>query len=90
MLHFKIPKEVIKIVELLKKAGFKAYIVGGCVRDLLLKTTPKDWDVATNAKPKEIQEIFPNSFYKNKFVLMRYNHSPSDRISSLFLSSFTS
>lgn len=67
MLHFKIPKEVIKIVELLKKAGFKAYIVGGCVRDLLLKTTPKDWDVATNAKPKEIQEIFPNSFYKNKF-----------------------
>jgi len=42
-------------------------VVGGCVRDLLLGKEPEDWDVTTNAKPKEIQKIFPESFYENKF-----------------------
>ena len=63
----KIPKEIIKILEKLKKAGFEAYIVGGCVRDLLMEKTPKDWDVTTKAKPEEIQKIFPDSFYENQF-----------------------
>jgi poly(A) polymerase/tRNA nucleotidyltransferase (CCA-adding enzyme) len=62
-----IPQEVKSIVEKLKKAGFEAYIVGGCVRDLLRNVEPEDWDVTTNAKPKEIQKIFPKSFYSNKF-----------------------
>jgi len=72
-----IPKEIIDILEKLKSSGFKAYVVGGCVRDLLLalqsknegerKVEPKDWDITTNAKPEQIQKIFPKSFYKNKF-----------------------
>lgn len=62
-----IPREVQFIIEKLKEADFKAYIVGGCVRDFLRKVEPEDWDVATNAKPKEIQKIFPKSFYSNKF-----------------------
>lgn len=62
-----IPKEVKLVIKNLKKANFEAYIVGGCVRDVLRKAIPKDWDVATNANPKEIQKVFPDSFYKNKF-----------------------
>jgi poly(A) polymerase/tRNA nucleotidyltransferase (CCA-adding enzyme) len=63
-----IPKEVKNIISELNKAGFEAYIVGGCVRDFLLDTPAKDWDITTNAKPEEIQKIFPNSFYENKFL----------------------
>ena len=51
----------------MEKKKFKAYLVGGCVRDLLRGNEPKDWDVATNAKPDEIEKIFPKSFADNKF-----------------------
>jgi poly(A) polymerase/tRNA nucleotidyltransferase (CCA-adding enzyme) len=63
-----IPKEVKNILSSLQKAGFEAYIVGGCVRDFLLEATPKDWDITTNAKPEEIQKIFQDSFYTNEFL----------------------
>jgi len=63
----KIPNEVQSILQRLKQEGYEAYIVGGCVRDLLRKKEPEDWDVATNAKPEEIQKIFPKSFYSNQF-----------------------
>jgi len=63
-----LPKEVEFIINEFKKAGFEAYIVGGCVRDFLRGIEPEDWDVATNAKPGEIQKIFPKSFYENKFL----------------------
>ncbi|MEK7658803.1 MAG: HD domain-containing protein [Patescibacteria group bacterium] len=67
-----IPKEVKTIIEKLEKAGFEAYIVGGCVRDFLMDPPaggePNDWDITTNAKPEEIQKVFPDSFYENKFL----------------------
>jgi poly(A) polymerase/tRNA nucleotidyltransferase (CCA-adding enzyme) len=63
-----IPKEVKNIIESLQKAGFEAYIVGGCVRDFLRGVEPADWDVTTNAKPEEIQKVFPDSFYENNFL----------------------
>ncbi|PCI19566.1 MAG: poly(A) polymerase [Piscirickettsiaceae bacterium] len=44
----------------LVKAGFQAYLVGGCVRDLLLGMSPKDFDVSTNAEPEQIQALFKN------------------------------
>jgi len=50
----KIPREVQEVIFELEKAGFEAYVVGGCVRDLLVGKKPGDWDVATNAKPEEI------------------------------------
>lgn len=65
--NFKLPKEIEDIISNLKEAGFKAYIVGGCVRDILLNEDPKDWDITTDAKPEEIQKIFPDSLYENKF-----------------------
>ena len=62
-----IPKEVKFVIERLKEAGFEAYIVGGCVRDILRGVKPQDWDVATNAKPEEIGKLFLRSFTDNKF-----------------------
>ncbi len=62
-----ISKEVKGIIKKLEKAGHKAYIVGGCVRDFLLERKPKDWDITTNAKPKDILKLFPEGRYENKF-----------------------
>ncbi|MBU3925453.1 HDIG domain-containing protein [Patescibacteria group bacterium] len=62
-----IPKEVKSIIKELEKAGYEAFVVGGCVRDLLTEKTPHDWDITTNAKPEEIQKVFPHNFYNNKF-----------------------
>ena len=62
-----IPKYIQNIIKKLEKAGFEAYVVGGCVRDLLLYREPKDWDIATNAKPEEILKVFPDSVYENRF-----------------------
>ena len=49
------------VIERLRSAGHQAYLVGGCVRDLLLGRHPKDWDVATDARPDRIMDLFPNS-----------------------------
>lgn len=73
--EFYSPEEVKNIAAKLIKNGFAAYLVGGCVRDLILKRKPKDWDIATNATPEEIQKIFPESVYENKFgtVIVKTN-----------------
>ncbi len=55
------------MVEKLLASGYQAYLVGGCVRDLILAREPKDWDVATDATPEKIQKIFPESVYENQF-----------------------
>src|SRR3989338_3828459 len=62
-----IPPEVVRVTESLEKAGFEAWIVGGCVRDLLLGRTPKDWDVTTYATPEEVHAAFPHTYYTNEF-----------------------
>lgn len=49
-----------RVVRRLSRHGHKAYLVGGCVRDLLLDRTPKDFDVATSATPNQIRDIFRN------------------------------
>lgn len=67
-MQFPIPTEANDVLGALKKAGFDAYLVGGCVRDLLIGRPPKDWDITTNAKPEEITAIFgEDSFYNNDF-----------------------
>jgi len=53
-----IPNKVYGILTALERAGFDAYVVGGCVRDLLMGKTPHDWDVTTSAKPDEIKSVF--------------------------------
>ncbi|OGZ04307.1 MAG: hypothetical protein A2604_00875 [Candidatus Liptonbacteria bacterium RIFOXYD1_FULL_36_11] len=77
----KIPEEIITITKKLEKSGFEAFLVGGCVRDLILNREPKDWDITTNARPEETQKIFSSppsetptkggatfeTFYENQF-----------------------
>ena len=57
----RIDRNVRQILARLDGAGFEAYLVGGCVRDLLLGRAPKDFDVATAARPDEVRALFPRS-----------------------------
>lgn len=66
-IKLQIPKEVRAISQTLSTAGFENYLVGGCVRDLILGRTPKDWDITTIATPEEIVALFPHTFYENTF-----------------------
>ena len=50
------------IVQTLRQRGFQAFLAGGCVRDLLLRREPKDYDVATNATPQQVMQIFPETY----------------------------
>jgi len=52
----------IRVTQTLQQAGFKAFIVGGAVRDLLLSVKPKDFDVATNATPEQVKQLFRRAF----------------------------
>lgn len=56
-----IPLPSLKVLSRLKEAGYRAYLVGGCVRDLLRGAKPKDFDIATSARPEEVQRIFPKT-----------------------------
>jgi tRNA nucleotidyltransferase (CCA-adding enzyme) len=46
----------------LQNAGFQAFIVGGCVRDLIMQSVPKDWDITTNALPEQVIKLFPKNY----------------------------
>jgi len=66
-LDTKIPDVIRETAKTLENKGFEAFLIGGCVRDLLIDREPKDWDLTTNATPDEIQALFPESFYENDF-----------------------
>jgi len=51
----------IELIKKLQNAGYEAYWAGGCVRDMLLKITPKDFDIVTSAKPEEVKKIIPKT-----------------------------
>jgi len=55
-----ISKSALKVLYRLHKAGYQAFLVGGCVRDAMLELHPKDFDVATNATPEEVRALFGN------------------------------
>jgi tRNA nucleotidyltransferase (CCA-adding enzyme) len=57
--HFPLPKPVLQLLHTLQEAGHEAFLVGGCVRDLLRGKSPEDYDVATRALPAEVGACFP-------------------------------
>jgi poly(A) polymerase len=57
----RIDQDAAKVVKRLVRAGYEAYLVGGCVRDLLLDRRPKDFDVCTSARPDDVRRLFRNS-----------------------------
>ena len=54
--------QAVEVCRILSEAGYQAFIVGGCVRDLLLGVKPKDWDITTNATPEKVIELFPKTY----------------------------
>lgn len=57
----RLDKDAIKVVDTIHAAGFEVYLVGGCVRDLLLDLEPKDFDIVTSAKPEQVRKLFKRS-----------------------------
>ena len=55
------------VLAVLQNASFEAFLVGGCVRDLLMGIKPKDFDITTNATPEQIIALFPKTFYENTY-----------------------
>ena len=55
------PEEPLAIIQTLQQAGFQAVLAGGCVRDMLLGRHPHDWDIATNARPGQVEALFPRT-----------------------------
>ena len=67
VIYFMIPSYIQNTINILEKADFETYIVGGCVRDLLMEKEPKDWDITTKARPDEILNLFADAKYENIF-----------------------
>jgi len=71
MNKIQIPKNILTAIEVLEKNNFEAFLVGGCVRDFSLNKIPKDWDIATNAKPEDMIKVFNEekikTLYENSF-----------------------
>src|SRR3989344_1225362 len=70
------PKNVGDILKIFAKNNFQIYIVGGAVRNLLLKKSVHNWDFTTNATPDQIQALFPESFYHNQYGTVTIKTTP--------------
>ncbi|MCL2602874.1 MAG: CCA tRNA nucleotidyltransferase [Defluviitaleaceae bacterium] len=78
-MNIKLPTEVRHILTTLEAAGFEAFVVGGCVRDMLRGITPKDWDVTTNALPHQVKSLFSRTFdtgIKHGTITVLQNRQP--------------
>ena len=72
MLEIAVPQGAHEIISALRSGGYEAYLVGGCVRDILLGAAPKDWDICTNAAPDKVKSCL--SGYKiDVLELIKYH-----------------
>ena len=67
MLSLSVPDFVVAVAQTLHDAGFEVYLVGGCVRGLIMGREIADWDFTTNATPEQIQGLFEHTVYENDF-----------------------
>jgi poly(A) polymerase/tRNA nucleotidyltransferase (CCA-adding enzyme) len=88
----KIPEYLEQIIEKMEEAGFEAWIVGGCVRDLLMEKIPNDWDLTTNALPEEMLKIFPEAHYENEFgtVILPVKTETGENIDAIEITTYRS
>ena len=70
--------KILQTFDFIEKAGFEAYLVGGCSRDIFLGRKPKDWDITTNATPPQIQALFVKTVYENKFGTVAVIHETTE------------
>jgi tRNA nucleotidyltransferase (CCA-adding enzyme) len=91
-----IPEYLEQIIEKMEAAGFEAWIVGGCVRDLLMDNPPaggpNDWDLATNAMPEEMLKIFPEAHYENAFgtVILPVKNEKGETLDAIEMTTYRS
>lgn len=76
-MNMDLPSSVKEILEKFDKAGYEIYIVGGAVRDLIMKRVINDWDFTTNANPQQILEVIPGGLYNNQFGTV-FTDNPDD------------
>lgn len=69
-----VPAAVTDVLGVLWAAGHAGYVVGGSLRDALLGRTPMDWDLASDAPPERVQELFPDAAYENRFGTVAVRH----------------
>jgi tRNA nucleotidyltransferase (CCA-adding enzyme) len=69
-----IPAAVLDRLGALWAAGYAAYVVGGSLRDVMLARRPADWDMASNARPEQLVELFPGAVYENRFGTVAVRH----------------
>jgi tRNA nucleotidyltransferase (CCA-adding enzyme) len=69
-----VPADVVDVIETLRAAGHAAFVVGGSLRDVMLGLTPHDWDLATDARPERILDLFPAAVYENAFGTVAVRH----------------
>ncbi len=79
-----IPNYIKEVADKLNQSNFELYIVGGCVRDLLMGKTPTDWDLTTNARPEQILKIFPDSKYENNFGTVLLKEKEDDKTKAVY------
>lgn len=73
-MDYPIPPHIRAIQKPFDQKGYEIYVVGGCVRNMMLEKEPQDWDLTTNATPEEILTLFPNGFYDNSFGTVGIPH----------------
>lgn len=79
--HNNVPEFVQYASQTLEDAGYETYLVGGCVRDLLIGRIPKDFDLTTRAKPEDITRLFPKTVYENVFgTVMVINEQTNESV----------
>lgn len=66
-LSLSVPEQIVEVARILHSEGFEIYLVGGCVRGLIMKREVSDWDFTTNATPEQIQGLFDHTVYENDF-----------------------
>lgn len=79
-MNVQVDGEVKKVLQALSDEGFEVAVVGGAVRDIIAGNQVSDWDITTNAKPEEVQKIFPKSFYNNSFGTVTIPLGPTQGI----------
>jgi poly(A) polymerase/tRNA nucleotidyltransferase (CCA-adding enzyme) len=92
----KIPEYLEQVIEKLEDAGHDAWIVGGCVRDLLMENPPvggpNDWDLTTDALPEEMLKIFPEAHYENDFgtVILPIKNAAGETLDAIEITTYRS
>lgn len=72
--NFIVPEMIAQFMNVFRQKNYQIYIVGGAVRDMILGKSIENWDFTTNAKPEEIQQMFPDNFYHNTYGTVTVMH----------------